>query len=117
MSFTSILKPDGSIAIGLATAVFVYTIYSKELPDTATIHATDAGDINIEAARKKAVYTAAAAVTAVTLLTKDISVLTLGAASIFALDMHTRHANAANKDTGMLVSQGGGYDTQLRSVS
>lgn len=117
MAFTSILKPDGSVAIGIATAIFVYTIYDRTLPDTATIHATDAGDINVEASRKKAAWAAAGAVSGVTLLTKDISVFILGAATIFALDWHTRHANASNKDTGELVTQGYGYGDGLRSVS
>jgi hypothetical protein len=117
MAFTSILKPDNSVALGVATAVFVYTIYSKALPDTGTIHATDPGDVNIDLARKKAAWTAAAAVSGITLLTKDISVFTLGAAAIFALDMQTRHANASNNETGELVSQAPGYGNTLRSVS
>lgn len=117
MVFKSILRPDGSVALGIATAVFVYAIYSKGLPDTGTIHATDAGDVNIELARKKSAWAAAAAVSGITLLTKDISVFTLGAASIFVLDMHTRHANASNNQTGELVTQGYGYGSELRSVS
>jgi hypothetical protein len=117
MPLTSILKPDGSIAIGIATMVFVYAVYDKELPDMATIHATDAGDINIESARKKAAWMTAGAVSGLTLLTKDINVFILGAATIFALDMHTRHANASDKQTAQLVTQGYGYDNKLRSVS
>jgi len=116
MALTSILKPDGSVAIGIATAMFVYSIYDKSLPDVATIHATDAGDINVEAARKKAAWSAAAAISGVTLLTKDVSVFILGAATLFVLDMHTRHANASNNQTADLVTQGYGYGDKLRSV-
>ena len=115
MAFTSILKPDGSIALGLATGIMVYAIYDKTLPDTATIHATNAGDINVEASRKKAVWASAGVLSAVTLLTKDINVFILGAVVLFALDMHTRHANASNPVTGALVDQG--YSNELRSVS
>jgi len=117
MALTSILKPDGSIAIGVATGILVYTVYDKELPDMATIHATDAGDLNVDAARKKAAWTSAGVLSLVTLLTKDVNVFILGAVMIFALDMHTRHANASNPQTGMLVTQGYGYGSDLRSVS
>jgi hypothetical protein len=116
MAFTSILKPDGSIGMGIATMVVTYAIYDHALPDMATIHATDAGDINIEAARKKAAWTSAAAVSAITLLTKDVNILILGGVMLFALDMHTRHANATNPDTGNLVTSGYGQATPLRSV-
>jgi hypothetical protein len=116
VAFTSILKPDGSVALGIATMVFVAFIYDKELPDMATIHATDAGDINVEAARKKAAWTGAAAISGITLLTKDTNILILGGVTLFALDMHTRHANMSNPVTGQLVSDQG-YNTQLRSVS
>jgi hypothetical protein len=97
--------------------LLVYTIYDKSLPDSGTIHATDPGDINIELARKKATETSAAALSAITLLTKDVNVFVLGAAMLFALDMHTRHANASNNQTGALVTQGYGYGNELRSVS
>lgn len=112
----SILKPDGSVAIGIATGVVVYAVYDRSLPDVATIHATDAGDINVEASRKKAAWASAGVLSAITLLTKDVNVLVLGAVILFALDMHTRHANASNPVTGQLVSDQG-YGTELRSVS
>lgn len=116
MAFTSILKPDGSVAMGIATGILVYAVYDHSLPDTATIHATDAGDINVEASRKKAAWASAGVLSAVTLLTKDVNVFVLGAVVLFALDMHTRHANASNPVTGQLVSDQG-YGTQLRSVA
>lgn len=116
MPFTSILKPDGSVAMGVATGILVYAVYDHSLPPTAIIHATDARDINIEASRKKAAWASAGVLSAVTLLTKDVNVFVLGAVVLFALDMHTRHANASNPDTGQLVSDQG-YGTQLRSVA
>src|SRR5580692_11395710 len=99
MAFTSILKPDGSIALGIATGVLVYAMYDRSLPDAATMHATDAGDLNIDAARKKATWASAGVLSAITLLTKDINVFVLGRVVLFALDMHTRHANASNPST------------------
>jgi hypothetical protein len=116
MPITSILKPDGSIVIGLATGITMYAIYDRSLPDAATMHATDANDINIEAGRKKATLTAAGVLGAVTLLTKDVNVFILGGVVLFALDFHTRHANASNPATGQLVSDQG-YAPGLRAVS
>jgi hypothetical protein len=115
MQFKSILKPDGSIGLGIATMIAMYAIYDRSLPDASTMHATSANDINIEAGRKKATITSAGVLSVITLLTRDINVFILGGVTLFALDFHARHANAASPVTGALVS-----DTnygQLRSVS
>jgi len=116
MAITSILKPDGSVAIGIATGVMVWAVYSRSLPDAATMHATDANDINIEAGRRKATYTSAGILAGITLLTKDVNVFILGGVVLFALDFHARHANASNPATGNLVADTG-YAPGLRSVS
>jgi hypothetical protein len=116
VAIKSILKPDGSIIIGLATGITVYAVYDRSLPNAAQMHATDPGDVNIEAGRKKATMTSAAVLGVVTLLTKDVNVFILGAVVLFALDMHARHANASNNVTGDLVTQGYGYGPALRSV-
>lgn len=116
MEFKSILKPEGSIGLGIATAITMYAIYDRSLPDAATMHATDANDINIEAGRKKATLTATAVLGTITLLTRDINVFILGGVTLFALDFHARHANATHPDTGNLVADKN-YGGQLRSVS
>jgi hypothetical protein len=117
MQFKSILGgPQGSIVASLATGIMVYAIYDRSLPDAATIHATDANDINIEASRKKATITSAGLISVVTLLTKDVNVFILGGVVLFALDFHARHANASNPATGALVSDES-YAPGLRSVS
>jgi len=116
MAFDSILKPDGSIAIGIATMIATVVIYDRSLPSGAIMHATDANDINIEAGRKKATWTAAGVLSVITLLTKDINVFILGGVTLAALDFHARHANASNPATGALVSDTG-YAPGLRSVS
>jgi hypothetical protein len=116
VEFKSILKPDGSIVIGISTGILVWAIFNQSLPDAATMHATDANDTNIEAGRKKATITSAAVLSGITLLTKDVNVFILGGVILFALDFSARHANASNPVTGALVSDQG-YDTKLRSVS
>jgi hypothetical protein len=107
MAIQSILKPDGSVAVGIATAIVVYTVYDRALPNASVIHATDANDPNIEASRKKATWTSAGVLSTITLITKDVNVLILGGVVLFALDFHTRHANASNPVTQELVSDQG----------
>lgn len=104
MAFTSILKPQGSVTMGIATGILVYAIYDRSLPDAATMGATKPYDVNIEQGRQKAGYTAAAALAAVTLLTKDVNVFILGGMVLIALDIHARTANATAPDTGKLVA-------------
>lgn len=103
----SVLKPEGSLMAGLATAAMAYGIYSFSLPNTATMHATQAHDRNIEAGRKKAAITSVGLVSAVSLVAKDKTIFVLGGLTIIALDWHARHANAVSPDTGKLVDQTG----------
>lgn len=107
MTFKSILKPEGSIGLGIATGVLVYAVYDRSLPPMAVTNATPAHDINIEAARKAAALTSAAILAGVTLLTRDVNVFILGSAVLIGLDWHTRVANSRANDTGQIVSPGG----------
>jgi hypothetical protein len=108
----SILKPEGSLALGVATAGMVYGVYSFSLPNTATMHATQANDNNIEAARKKAAWTSAAVVSIVALLTKDKTIFVLGGTMVVALDWHARHANVVSPETGQVVDMNGYQPTR-----
>jgi hypothetical protein len=104
MAWKSILKPQESIVSGIATGVLVYAVYERALPNAATMHATKANDKNIEAGRKKASWTAAGVVAAISLLTRDANVFILGGAVLIALDAQARHANATSPTTGQLVA-------------
>jgi hypothetical protein len=106
MPIKSVLKPEGSIIMGAATAIMVYAVYDRSLPDASTMHATAPYDINLEAGRKKAVWTSAALLSAVSLLTRDVNVFILGGATLIALDIHARTAIVSAPDTGQLVSPG-----------
>lgn len=112
----SILKPNVSVGVAIATMALVYTIYSKNLPDMSTIHATDSHDPAIEAGRKKAAWSGVGAVSAITLLTRDVNPLVLGGLTVGVLDWHTRHANASDKVTGDLVSSADGYRQSARAA-
>lgn len=103
----SILKPEGSMTLGLATAALVYGVYSFSLPSTAVMHASDPHDRNIDAGRKKAAWTSVIAVAGISLITKDKNIFILGGAMVAALDWHARLANASHPETGELVSNTG----------
>lgn len=107
MAVKSILKPDGSIAIGIATMVGVTFIYNSQLPAGAIIHNTNANNENIDASRKKATWTAAGVLSIITLLTRDVNVFILGGVTLAALDFSARHANASNPATQELVAPNG----------
>ncbi len=103
----SILKPEGSIVAGIATGALVIAIYQMNVGNVVQIHMTPAHDTNVEASRKKAAIQAVAAVSAVSLLTKDATIFILGGGMIVLLDWHVRHAAAAAPDTGQLVANTG----------
>lgn len=111
----SILKPEGSLMAGLATAAMVYGTYTFSLPNGASIHATDAQDINIEASRRKAAIQSAGIVGVVSLLARDKTIFVLGGLMIIALDWHARIANAASPLTAKVVSNTG-YQTAAATV-
>lgn len=100
----SILKPDASVMVGVSTAALVGFIYSYGVPSMATIHATAQQDHNVDAGRKKAAWTGAAAVAILSLMTRDKTVFVIGGLSVIALDWHARLANAANPADGRLIS-------------
>lgn len=113
----SVLKPEGSLTLGVATAAMVYGVYGFALPNTATMQATGAHDSNIEAARKKAAWTSAAMVGAVSLMTRDKTIFVLGGVMLIALDWHTRHANAVAPDSGQLVDVNGYQPAQMAAAA
>lgn len=103
----SVLKPEGSMMAGIATGALVYGIYSMNLGNLATIHATPSGDGNARASRKKAAIEAVSAVAAISLLAKDVHIFILGGAITVLLDWHARHAIEAHPDTGQLTDNTG----------
>jgi len=103
MQFKSVLKPEGSVMAGLAVAGSVYALYNLDLGPVASAQASDANHPALESSRKKAGYTAFTFVSAVGLLTKDANILTLGFASIIAMEIHYRHAIMASPATGTIV--------------
>lgn len=99
----SILKPEGSVTLGATVAALVYGVYSYSVPDMATVQATLPHDEAIESGRKRAAWTSAAVVSAISLITKDKTVFVLGGLMILGLDWHARHANSVHPETGKMV--------------
>lgn len=106
MKLKSILPtPTASVGTGLATVGIVYTAYNACLPASAIVQATDPYDTNLESARKKAAMQAVGIVSLVFLLTKDVTVLTLGGLATIAMDWNTRHALVMHPATGQVVTK------------
>jgi hypothetical protein len=103
----SILKPEGSIVAGIATAALAYGVYQMNMGNLATVHATGAGDGNARASRRKAAIEATAAVAAISLLARDVNIFILGGGVVVLLDWHARHAVESHPDTGQLADNTG----------
>ena len=106
MALKRLLKPEGSLAAGVATMAVVYTVYTSSVPPMAVVHATGANDDNVEAGRKKAIITSAAVVGGISLIAKDPVIFILGSFTAVGLDFMVRHANASSPDTQKLVGYG-----------
>jgi hypothetical protein len=103
----SILKPETSLTVGLATAALVYGIYSNALPTVADIRVGQADDADIAGSEQAAAWTAAAAVAAVSLIAQDPTVFVIGGSMLVVLSWLHRHANQVNPLTGVASFIGG----------
>ena len=111
MGLKSVLKPDSSITIGLAEAAAVYVIYQSALPNHADIRSAPAHDNDIDAARKRAAWKAAAVLGFVFLLTQDLNSFLIGGLALGGIDIMTKHANGVNPATGKLQAAGTSIST------
>lgn len=101
--FKTFLKPSESVMVSLATGAMVYGVYQYSLPTVAEVHATEPHNINLDAGRKKAMWTSAAVVGGAFLLTHDPNVFMVGAGVFLLLEWSYRHANATHPNTGKVV--------------
>lgn len=108
--FKSILKPEGSVVSGIATAGAVWAIYNMNVGPVSQAHASDPNHIANESSRKKAGYLSFIFVGGITLVTRDANVGLLGFASIVAMELQYRHAIMSDSNTGTMVPPAGsGY--------
>lgn len=113
--FKTFLKPSESVMVSLATGAMVIGVYQYSLPSLAEAHQTDPYNPNLDAGRKKAMWTSAAVVGGMFLLTHDPNVFQVGALAFLVLEWSHRHANSTHPNTGKMVHVQGknvsdGYD-------
>lgn len=104
MSFKSMLKPEASTMAGLATAGTVFAIYQLNVGTVSQATATDPNHPVLANSRKKAGYTALAAVAALVLITKDANIGILGAGSIIAMEVVYRHGIMSDPNSVKMVN-------------
>jgi hypothetical protein len=99
MSIKSVLDPKASTMAAIATAGTVFAIYQLNVGSVSQATITRANNSALENSRKKAGYTALAAVAALTLITKDANIGILGAGSIIAMELAYRHGIMADNQS------------------
>lgn len=100
------LKPETSVMVGLATAAVVFGIYTNALPPVVDIKDGEPGDEMIGSTEKTAAWMSAAAVGAISLITKDPTVFVLGGSMVIGMSWWNRHANEVNPQWGTVVPKG-----------
>lgn len=106
MEFKSILKPQESVVSGIATMGLVYALYELNVGSVSQAHHSDANHPALEGSRKKAGLMAFAAVSGLTLITKDANVGILGFLSIVAMEATYRHAIMIDSSSGLIQAPG-----------
>lgn len=102
MSLKSILRPDTSVMVGLASGAIIVSIYQHNLPMGAGIRTAEAHDDDIEKSRRAAAWTSAAFLGFMFLLTRDRNALMIGGLVLAGVDITVKHANGINPGTGKL---------------
>lgn len=96
------LSGENSIIMAAAAAGLVVGIYSAKLGPVADAHTTPANDGNMNAAIKKAGYTATVTVAALALLAQDPNIVIIGGLAIVLEELTYRHAIMANPNNGQI---------------
>jgi hypothetical protein len=99
----SVLKPEGSMMAGLATAAVVYGIYQSALPSIADARSAQAGNKDLDASERSAGFIAAGVVAGVSLIAKDPTIFILGGSMVVAMSWWHRHANMVIPELGQAV--------------
>lgn len=89
----SVLKPDVSIPVALATGALVYGVYNLALPSVADVRTSAEAHPDVEAANTMATWTSAVAVAGIALISKDMNVFIVGGGMVIALSWWYKHAD------------------------
>jgi hypothetical protein len=98
----SVLKPEGSVISGIAVSGSVFAVYRAMVGPVSQVHMSPANVPAVVTSRNKAGYTSFLLVSALTLITRDGNIGTLGYGSIIAMELAYRHAEMVNPDTGQM---------------
>ena len=107
------LKPDVSMTVALATATAVYGVYQMALPPVADVRTSTEHHPDVQAAERLATWTAAAAVSGIALIARDMNVFIVGGSMVIALAWWYRHADAVIPELGKAVPKFGFEDDQV----
>lgn len=102
-------KPADSLTISLATAAGVLVIYSGKVGPVADVHASETGDLSINASIKKAGWEALALVAAMTLLSRDLNTAILGGAAVILEHTMYLHADLASPANAQITASPDAY--------
>lgn len=102
-------KPADSISTAALAGIAVFTVYGGKVGPVADVHMSTPGDPNINAAVKKAGWTALALVGVLTFLTRDLNVLIVGGGAIVLEHTMYLHAEMANPANGQITVNQAAY--------
>jgi hypothetical protein len=89
----SLLKPDVSIPVALATGALVYGVYNLALPSIADVRTSAENHPDVSSANKGAAWTSAVAVSGIALISRDMNVFIVGGGMVLALTWWYNHAD------------------------
>jgi hypothetical protein len=99
----SVLKPEGSMMAGLATAAVVYGVYQSALPSIADARSAQPGNQDLQAAERSAGFISTGVVAGVSLIAKDPTIFILGGSMVVAMAWWHRHADMVKPELGKAV--------------
>lgn len=109
----SLLKPDQSVMLGVASGALIMAIYNGAVPGIANVRVSEAQDGDIEGARKMAAWTSAGLLGFLFLLTRDRNAFMIGGMVLAGIDISVKHSNGMNPLTGALsIFSGEGEDAE-----
>jgi hypothetical protein len=104
--WSSILKPNETVAVGVGLGVVDAFIFNTHLPAIADIRTADPQNTDIDASRRTATGLCIAINGLVSVMTRDWNVFLIGGVVTVGLAWLTVHANAVHPATGTMVIPG-----------
>jgi hypothetical protein len=111
------LAPEASIGTGLAVCGVVYAIHSNFTPSIADMQGLPAGNVDVDAAERKATWLSAGVVAGISLLAKDPTIFVLGSVATVALAFFSRHATWTDSKSGPAVGNPGQSATSANDLT